>query len=388
MPESDSPIIPKPESGFHPLCHLLLHAALSSSAYLLAALLRLPSLLLHGLHTYILPDSPSASSFRAAIRRPDATPEPQPRRLRSKPHLRSDDFDESKAQLLRLRLSDSDLPSRLQFPLFRSAFLSSAAALPNLALPLLPPIPFLAAVLASSHLLFALVKLSFDRSSSKQSEKQLSLLSGFLGFLSSLLILFLLAPSVLDFDLGQSEIARLAVAAIAGALSALIVCPALRLSRAFWLGTDQLRWNLSVVSCSAPIRFLLYLAILTNVAAPLLWVTPLAGVFSSEIRELRVWVLAAAAVSQLIVLRSIVQMYLNESVLCWYQRLHSSRVPDMDYARAKIFLHNHCVCLVVLQYFAPSMMVLLLLGLSQMKGGTPEEQRRKNFSKEEKDELV
>lgn len=90
--------------------------------------------------------------------------------------------------------------------------------------------------------------------------------------------------------------------------------------------------------------------------------------FPSEIREFRVWVLAAAAVSQLVVLRSNVQMYLNESVLCWYQRLHSSRVPDMNYARAKIFLHNHYICLVVLQYFAPSTMVLLLLGLSQMKG--------------------
>ncbi|XP_039128455.1 LOW QUALITY PROTEIN: transmembrane protein 161B-like [Dioscorea cayenensis subsp. rotundata] len=388
MPESDSPIIPNPESGFHPLCHLLLHAALSSSAYLLAALLRLPSLLLHGLHTYIHPDSPSASSLRAAIRRPDAPPEPQPRRPRSKPHLRSDDFDESKAQLLRLRLSDSDLPSRLHFPLFRSAFLFSAAALPNLALPLFPPIPFLAAVLAFSYLLFALVKLSFDRSSSKQSEKQLSLLSGFIGFLFSFFILFFLAPSLLDFDLGQSEIARLAVTTIAGALSVLIFSPALRFSRAFWLGTDQLRWNLSVVSCPAPIRFLLFLAILTNIAAPLLWFNPVTSVFPSEIREFRVWVLAAAAVSQLVVLRSNVQMYLNESVLCWYQRLHSSRVPDMNYARAKIFLHNHYICLVVLQYFAPSTMVLLLLGLSQMKGGTPEEPWRKNFSKEDREELV
>ncbi|KAJ0964139.1 hypothetical protein J5N97_029261 [Dioscorea zingiberensis] len=336
MPESES------ESAFHPLYHLLLHAVISFSSFRLAAFLRLPTFVLHGLHTYILPDSPTASGLRAAIRRPDAPQDQHPRRPRPKGQHRSDDFDESKAQLLRLRLSDSDLPSRLHFPLFRAVFLSAVTALPNLALPLLPPIPFIAAVLAVSHLLFSLVKLSFDRSSSKLAEKQLSLLSGFL-----------------DCEIRSGDDRR---------------CP---LCAAIFSRLEILTGVLAGDGPAPvePLRGLLLCSHSDTLlprhsgkrGCPVLWINPLAEVFSSEIKEFRIWGLVAAAVSLLLLLRPNVQTYLNESVLCWYQRLHSSMVPDMDYARAKIFLHNHYICLGVLQFFAPPMMVLLLLGLSQMK---------------------
>lgn len=59
-------------------------------------------------------------------------------------------------------------------------------------------------------------------------------------------------------------------------------------------------------------------------------------------------------------------MYLNEAVFSWYQRLHASKVPDLDFSRAKVFLHNHYLCLVVLQFFAPAILVLLFLGMSQI----------------------
>lgn len=64
-------------------------------------------------------------------------------------------------------------------------------------------------------------------------------------------------------------------------------------------------------------------------------------------------------------------MWLNEAVLCWYQRLHSSKVPDSEYSRAKMFLHNHYLCLSALQFLAPPVLVLLLIGLAEVRGGFP-----------------
>ncbi|XP_073103098.1 uncharacterized protein [Elaeis guineensis] len=364
--------------------HLLLHAAVSAAASLLATLLHLPSLFLHGLHTYIHPDSlGGGDGVHAAIRRPSDAPSPSSdlrRRNRSKDHR--PDFDESGAQLFRLRLADAQLRTRVYFPEYRTSFLSAAVALPNLALrSLLPPdpaasaaIPALAALVAAAHLVLALAKLSLERSASRRSEKELSVLSGFLGFLAALLIVFHLSSSVFDFNLGASDAAfsKTAAAILAGCLSGILFIPAARAARAFWLGTDQLRWNLSVVSCSAPVQILLYAAVLSGAAAPLLWVNPVVVVPASEVqslkfKEYRIWALMASAFSQLLVLRTNLQMYLNEAVLCWYQRLHASRAPDMDYGRAKVFLHNHYLCLVALQFFAPPVLVLVLLGLSQLR---------------------
>ncbi|TYI68971.1 hypothetical protein E1A91_D08G122600v1, partial [Gossypium mustelinum] len=59
-------------------------------------------------------------------------------------------------------------------------------------------------------------------------------------------------------------------------------------------------------------------------------------------------------------------MFLNEAVLFWYQRLHASKVSDLDFSRAKILLHNHYLCLAVLQLFTPPILVLVFLGLSQV----------------------
>ncbi|XP_064949176.1 uncharacterized protein LOC103979191 isoform X3 [Musa acuminata AAA Group] len=319
-----------------PFDHLFLLAAASAAAALLSTTLCLPSLLLYGLHTYIHPDNPGGDGLRAVLRRPsgpDAPPDPKRRpRSSSASHHRVPGFDDGNAQLLRLRLSDSHLRTRLLFPSFRAAFVASAVALTDLAILrlLLPPDPSPAATtvaavafLAVAHLLLLLSKLSLERSASKRSEKELSFVAGFLGFLSALLIVFVLSPYLFDFELGGVDAGstKATVSVLAGVLVGLLFVPASRAARAFWLGTDQLRWDLAVVSCGA--------------------------------------------LNQLMVLRPNVQMYLNEAVVSWYQRLHASRVPDMDYGRAKVFLHNHYLCLVVLQFFAPPVMVLLLIGLSQ-----------------------
>ncbi|URD72565.1 hypothetical protein MUK42_08129 [Musa troglodytarum] len=372
-------------SPFH---HLILLAAASAAAALLSTALRFPSLLLYGLHTYIHPDNPGGDGLRAVLRRPsgpDAPPDPKRRpRSSSASHHRVPGFDDGNAQLLRLRLSDSHLRTRLLFPSFRAALAASAVALTDLAILrlLLPPDPSPAAtivaavaLLAVAHLLLLLSKLSLERSASKRSEKELSFVAGFLGFLSALLIVFVLSPHLFAFELGGVDAGstKATVSVLAGVLAGLLFVPASRAARAFWLGTDQLRWDLAVVSCGAFAQVLLYVAVLAAAAAPLLWVIPVAvvpaggEVGSVWFREFRVWALIASAVLQLMVLRPNVQMYLNEAVVSWYQRLHASRVPDMDYGRAKVFLHNHYLCLVVLQFFAPPVMVLLLIGLSQVR---------------------
>jgi len=62
-------------------------------------------------------------------------------------------------------------------------------------------------------------------------------------------------------------------------------------------------------------------------------------------------------------------MYMNEALLSWYRRLHVSKVPDLDYSRAKMFLHNRYLCLVVLQFLCPPVLALLFLGLSHIDDG-------------------
>lgn len=233
----------------------------------------------------------------------------------------------------------------------------------------------------------SLARVSFDRSSSKRSEKQVSVLFGFLGFLSAVSIISVFSSSIFDFDFGSvNGIAKLSIAFFAGCIAGFLYMPAIRIARSFWLGTDQLRWNLSVVSCGSVGRLLLYSNHLMMVFAPMLWINPMAeilikresdrgmrysgnvGMDRSDFERFRVLCLMVSGVLQILSLRPNLQMYLNEAVLSWYQRLHASKVPDLDFSRAKIFLHNHYVCLVVLQFFVPPALVLVFLGLSQIQG--------------------
>ena len=90
------------------------------------------------------------------------------------------------------------------------------------------------------------------------------------------------------------------------------------------------------------------------------------GMSKSDFDKFRIWCLLASGLLQIVTLRANLQMYLNEAVLSWYQRLHASKVPDLDFSRAKVFLHNHYLCLVVLQFFGPPALVLIFLGFSQI----------------------
>ncbi|KAJ6826393.1 uncharacterized protein M6B38_373265 [Iris pallida] len=354
----------------------LLHSLLSLCSLLLPYFLNLPVLLLHGLHTYIHPDSlpsssSSSSSVRAAIRRPsDPSSNPKPK---SKSKSKISEFDESKSQLFRLRLADSLLHSRPSFLSYRLSFLLSSLSLSNLSLSLLlpsprssPPFSTLVSFPISFFLLLDLLLLSSERSASKKSHKHLSLLSAILTFLLLLLLLSFPRPDLLDIN---TPSATFPTALLSALLSGALFIPASRAARSFWLATDQLRWNLAVVSCPTHQRVLLYASALANVAAPLLWIRPLADAAApGDYRKYRVKALAGAAVLQILAVRPNLQTYLNEAVLSWYQRLHAGRVPDLDYGRAKVFLHNHFLCVAAAQFFVPPVLVLVLVGLSQMGG--------------------
>ncbi|KAL6005625.1 hypothetical protein ACLOJK_006195 [Asimina triloba] len=392
------------KSLFFPYANLAAHAILSAALAFIITTFRISFLFLYGLHTYIHPDNiagadPAKSNVRAAIRRPDSShdgPDPGKRRHRSK-----FDFDESKAQILRLRLADAQLRSRLYIADYRSAFLYSSLALANLTLQrflpadsgILSSVPAALALCAAGRVAISLVKAAFERSASRKSEKQLSLLVGAVGFLLVLSIFSVLAPTAVDFEFASAGgLARVSIAILAAGIAACLYVPSSKVARSFWLGTDQLRWSLDVISCGAPARILLYLNFLMAVFTSLLWVNPVAemlvkkdsdgeaefrvndklegnvGLLRSEFLQFRICCLLGSAVLQILCLRPNLQMFLNEAVLSWYQRLHSSRVPDLDFGRAKVFLHDYYLCLVSLQFFAVPALILLFLAFSQIPG--------------------
>uniref|UniRef100_A0A7N1A6A9 Uncharacterized protein n=1 Tax=Kalanchoe fedtschenkoi TaxID=63787 RepID=A0A7N1A6A9_KALFE len=240
----------------------------------------------------------------------------------------------------------------------------------------------------------SLVRTSVEKSASRRSEKQLSVISALLGFVLAALICFEILPNVFPFRFrGVDAAGKLCLSLSMGCFAGLLFVPAVRASRSFWLGTDQLRWNLSTISCSFVPRLLLYANYLLLVLASSLWITPFAtlltnnrvqtvapdaselagsvGLSPSDFENLRIRCLLASGIMQLVVVRPNLQMFLNEAVLCWYQRLHSSKVPDLEFSRAKVFLHNHYLCVAVLQFFAPPGLVLLLLSLSGIDGRWP-----------------
>lgn len=243
----------------------------------------------------------------------------------------------------------------------------------------------------------SLTHVSLERSASKRSEKQLSVVFGVFGFFLGGFILLGIGDWVFDFRLESIDgVGRFIVATVMGYITWLLYVPASKCARAFWLGTDQLDWNLSIISCTWTGRLILYASYLSTLFASLLWVAPLTevlvnkrlydgngkqlssrvdtlagnvGLPRSEFAMFRRWCLFVAGFLQALAIRPNLQMYLNEAVLSWYQRLHASKIPDLDYSRAKVFLHNHYLCLSVLQFFAPAALLLLFLGLSQIEAG-------------------
>ncbi|XP_062234221.1 uncharacterized protein LOC133931371 [Phragmites australis] len=321
-----------------PIPPALLHAAASLALAAAAHFLHLPSLLLYSLHTYIHPDAVPSNTPRAVLRSPGSNAGPTPSSKRSAANANASPFDATSAQLYRLRLSHGTLATRPHFAAYHLALLLPIALLPPaLLLPAASAVSPLAPLVPAAYLFVALLRH---------------------------VVLPSPRPALLAAALGALLVATLlSFSPFAGALASLAALPAARFARAFWLGTDQPRTGLAVLASSAPARLLLHLAVLVSSAASILQCCGfLDGV------ELEVRLLALAAGLQLLAARAAVQMYLNEAVFCWYQRLHASRAPDTEYGRAKVFLHNHHLCAVATQLVAPSLLVLSLLALWRVQG--------------------
>ncbi|XP_029126461.1 uncharacterized protein LOC109795106 isoform X2 [Cajanus cajan] len=379
------------------------------------ALFKVPLLFLYGLQTYIHPDSqPQSNGARAAIRRPGVDGY-QPLSAKTAAELKKrnkskdkSDFDENNAQIFRIRLNQDHLQSRLFIDQYCVAFTLSFAAILSLLLHnFLQPqnnrgffangvfLPFALSILSLYTWGTLLARVTFERSASRRFDKNLSVVLGVLGLFLGLLFVPEGVSLVLEFRFGVpfDGFWRVFVAALMGCLAGFLFIPASRSARCFWIGTDQIRCNLSMMTCGWFTRAILYANQAFVIFVALLWITPLAEVFvnkrdgvaksafgnaeklvgnvgflASDFDRFRQWCLLGSSLLQIVALRPNIQMYLNEALLSWYQRLHASKVPDLDYSRAKMFLHNHYLCLVVLQFLAPPVLVLLFLALSQVDG--------------------
>ncbi|KAJ6688739.1 hypothetical protein OIU74_017279 [Salix koriyanagi] len=317
----------------------ILQATLSISLSFLLTFLKVPIFFLQGLHTYIQPENlgqqNGGGGVKAAIRRPSSSDsssgldgyqnlssktnnsEVKRRNFKSKEKL---EFDENKAQIFRLKLDQGHLQSRLYFGDYWYSFVYSFVALScfllyeyfgevkdhgvlvNGSL-----IPMILACFVLCKVFVSLAKVSYEKSASKKSEKQLSMIFGVVGFVFGLIVCSGIASSVFDFDFGSLD----------------------------GVGEAEM--------------------LVGNV-----------GFTESDFNKFRLCCLFLSGILQILALRPNVQMYLNEALLSWYQRLHASKVPDLDFSRAKVFLHNHYLCLVALQFFTTPILLLLFLSLSQI----------------------
>ncbi|XP_068330490.1 uncharacterized protein [Pyrus communis] len=398
--------------------NLILQISLSLTLTLLLTFLKIPVFFLRGLHTYIHPDNVQ-SGVRAAIRRPDGPDSASGQPSKSNPELRkrsksksNPEFDENNAQIFRLKLDEAHLQTRLYFNEYSNAFTFSFVAISCLLLQLLYLnnesddknsgflvngvfVPVLLGFAGVSKLLVLLGKVAYEKSASRRSEKQLSVILGAVGLVLGNAICFTFSPKFFDFNFESIDgFGKMFIAVLMGCFSGFLFIPAVKSARCFWLGTDQIRSDLVMLSCDWFGRAVLYVNHMMIVFTVLLWINPLAGMFvnknidrksgsadmlfgnigfsPSDFAKFRVWCLLATSLVQIVALRPNIQMYLNEALLSWYQRLHASRVPDLDFSRAKVFLHNHYLCLVVLQFLGPPVLLLLFLGLSQIDGVSPE----------------
>ncbi|VVB15679.1 unnamed protein product [Arabis nemorensis] len=389
--------------------NLILQILLSLFLTLILSFIRIPIIFLYGLCTYIQPENlgqnNAGSGVRAAIRRPSSVDDPKSnvevrRRNRSKD---KSEFDESNAQIFRIKLDEDHLRSRMYFNEYNALFVLSLLALSCFLLHNYFGVddshgvlgnglmfPLVLGFIALCKVFVALAKISIERSASKTSEKKLSLIFGGLGFVFGIIISAGVFPKGFDFQLGSVDafcciLISFSMACIAGFL----YMPAGRSARSFWVGTDQIRSNLSIISCGWFGRMILYANYVVSVFTSLLWFHPLAeilvkrshsagargshiglvgnvGMSTTDFAKFRVLCLLLSGLLQAMAVRPNIQMFLNEAVLSWYQRLHGSKTPDLEFSRAKMFLHNHYLCLVALQFLAPPVLVILFLGLSQI----------------------
>ena len=112
----------------------------------------------------------------------------------------------------------------------------------------------------------------------------MSVIFGVLGFFSGLLFVPEGVALVLEFRFGVplDGFWRFFIAALMGCLAGFLFIPASRSARCFWLGTDQIRCNLSMITCGRFTCAILYVNQMLVIFVALLWITPLAEIFVNK----------------------------------------------------------------------------------------------------------
>jgi hypothetical protein len=296
-------------------------------------------------------------------------------------------------------------------------------------------VPFLMALFAVCKILWSLSRVGWQRYTSKTSELIVSIIVGFVGFMISLHVLFFTPERVLEFGFEEviqalnpnnsnpkqrfifgfisPMLAKLVIALVAGTVSGILTIPAHRSVKAFWLGTDQLEWNIPMLDLGIFAQLLLYLTTILPLFAAILWIKPMAelfiasnssqgleqssgnkllgaqfwgrlvlpspsadwaqdfGVAPDVFASAQFWILMISGLLQLCLFRVNVQVYLNEGIMAWYENLHGSKVMNLELTRAKLLLNSYFLCRSAIQFFVPGTLVILLLGMSRVWGRVP-----------------
>lgn len=363
-------------------------------------------------------------------------------------------WEEGSSQIYRLTLSHSHLMGRLYFAEYDEVVVFTAVGLGILVaheglsyishslhtvtdeqVRKFDIVPFLMGLFAVYKIVRLLAQVGWQTSTSRASELILSIAVGFVGFIVALCILFFPSSSILDIGLeslfacatisasdskrqtglfmSSPTLARVLIAIIAGLLAGILVAPTHRIVRSFWLGTDQLQWNIPMAKWGAVVRVLLYLNVALPLFASMIWIKPMGELFvtskSSQgqgldaedkmigvqfwgklllpapsddwaedfglsrnlFAKVQFWGLLMAGLLHVCLFRVNVQTYLNEAIIVWYEGLHRSKVMDLELTRAKLLLNSYFLCRAAVQLFVPGMLVLLLLGMSRVWGDVP-----------------
>ncbi|GLJ55911.1 hypothetical protein SUGI_1200310 [Cryptomeria japonica] len=283
-----------------PYSSLVVYTVVSVATSFLVTTSRVSIWIIGSLHTYVHPENVvngDGGNVRAAIRRPEdnidtnenasklkerskLNPSKGSKRKKDKPKEKTD-FDETNAQIFRVRLAESQIQTRQYFAEYDEAVIYASLGLSNLLTYQFLPgclssddkqasamffrgdlVPILVGSFAIYKLARFLGRVSSDRvgvsSIAKSKDKDGSEMSFEFGFLKFLLACF------------------------SGWLCGLLFSPAHKAVRSFWLGTDQLQWNLSVIGSGKVTRVLFYLNIMMPVFTSLLWINPMADIFISE----------------------------------------------------------------------------------------------------------
>ncbi|KAM2975838.1 hypothetical protein FF1_001953 [Malus domestica] len=233
--------------------NLILQLSVSLTLTLLLTFLKIPIFFLRGLHTYIHPDNVQ-SGVRAAIRRPDGPDSACGQPSKSNPELRkrsrSNPNPSSMKTMLRSSASSSTRPTSK--PTFNGIF-----------------VPVLLGFAGVSKLLTLHGKIAYEKSASRRSEKQLSVLLGAAGLVLGNVICFTFSPKFIDFHLESVDgFAKMFIAVLMGCFSGFLFIPAVKSARCFWLGSllllglsqidgissENYQYICSLSSCSALVK--------------------------------------------------------------------------------------------------------------------------------------